>query len=171
MNADEDVAGSLNFSWLVEGEIAGCAGPAFHEELDYLKAQGIEALVRLAHPDDPDGVGVTSQEVEQAGLDDCPEPVRDWTAPRQNQIQPVLRFVFKALSEGKPVAVSCGAGCGRTGTILACYLVAQGRSADEAIEHLIDVRPRSKEILRVPGQKDAVVEFERRLKRGQVDLC
>ncbi|MHC4885453.1 MAG: phosphatase domain-containing protein, partial [Planctomycetota bacterium] len=37
----------------------------------------------------------------------------------------------------------CGTGIGRTGTMLACYLVAQGRSADAAIRELRRSRPGS----------------------------
>jgi atypical dual specificity phosphatase len=56
----------------------------------------------------------------------------------------------------------CGAGMGRTGTILACYLVSLGIPAEDAIRQLIEKRPCSREILNVPGQREAVFEFERR---------
>ena len=64
-----------------------------------------------------------------------------------------------AIEGGNPVAISCMAGYGRSGTLLACYLVFRGRSDSEAIRHLIFKRPCSAEMLRVPGQKEAVGEF------------
>ena len=160
-------ASELNFSWVVEGEIAGCRGPHSDSDLSTLVALGIRALVRLA---DTEEATVTTQRVRGAGLEDCHEPVPDWTAPKQEQIHRVLSFVADALDSGDPVAVSCGAGYGRTGTILACYLVSEGRGADDAIQHLISVRPVSEEILRIAGQKEAVFEFERRFKSGEVTL-
>ncbi len=94
----------------------------------------------------------------------------DWTAPSQKQIGRVLSFVARALADGKAVAVSCGAGYGRTGTILACYLVSKGIPAEAALEKLIAARPCSREVLQVPGQKRAVLEFGERLQgsRGAV---
>ena len=57
------------------------------------------------------------------------------------------RFVHNAIAKGRPVAVSCGAGCGRTGTVLACYLVSAGYSAEEAIQQLLALRPCAREII------------------------
>ena len=69
--------------------------------------------------------------------------------------------------KGNAVAVSCGAGCGRTGTILACYLISSGYSADAALELLLSRRPCSSEILRSAKQKHAIYEFQARLKSSE----
>jgi atypical dual specificity phosphatase len=123
--------GAMNFAWLEEGTIAGCRGPRSKIDLSMLQSLGIRALVRLA---DVDEAGVTPEQVRNAGLEDCHEPVADFEAPTQDQIDRVLVFAERALSRDQPVAMSCGAGYGRTGTLLACYLVKRGASADEAIE-------------------------------------
>jgi atypical dual specificity phosphatase len=149
----------MNFSWLEESAVAGCRGPRTAADLMFLASVGIRALVRLAHEDE---TGITAADVQQHEIDDCYEPVKDWTAPSQEQIDRVVYFVNQAVANGKAVAVSCGAGYGRTGTILGCYLVSKGLSADEALRGLIEARPCSREVLRVPGQKEAVVEFHRR---------
>jgi atypical dual specificity phosphatase len=151
---------ALNFSWLEEGLVAGCRGPRTDEDLALLGSLGVEALVRLAAEAE---TGLTSADVERNAIRDCYEPVPDRTAPSQTQVDRVIRFVNDAVANGEGVAVSCGAGYGRTGTILGCYLVSQGLSAEAAIEKLISIRPCSREILRVPGQKDAVFEFHRRV--------
>ena len=129
---------------------------------------GIRGLVRLAHKEE---TSITEHDVEQSGLQDCYEPVSDFTPPNQGQIDRVVGFITRAIGEGKPVAVSCGAGYGRTGTMLACYLVSLGHTAEEAIEQLLSKRPVSQEILRVPGQKEAVEEFRRRLECGALGSC
>ena len=158
-----DYSVAMNFSWIEEDRIAGCRGPRSDKDLAFLTSSGIGALVRLAHEEE---TGIAKADVEAHGLEDCYEPVPDWNPPTQTQIMGVLEFVYGAIARGKAVAVSCGAGCGRTGTVLACYLIASGRTAEDAIQHLLSVRPCSREILTVPGQRCAVLEFGRRREQG-----
>lgn len=163
MKTGYDPAIAMNFAWFEDGRVAACRGPRTERELSFLVSTGIRALVRLAHEEE---TGISSAEVLAGGLVDCYEPVKDWTAPSQHQIDRVISFMNDSLESGKPVAVSCGAGYGRTGTILACYLVSHGNSAEAAIQQLIEKRPCSREILSVPGQRDAIYEFQRRKDLG-----
>ena len=50
-------------------------------------------------------------------------PVKDFTAPSTEQLRQGVAAIERAGAEGKRVAVHCGGGLGRTGTLLACYLV------------------------------------------------
>ena len=163
MNAPISDSTAMNFSWLEQDRIAGCRGPRTDAELRFLGSV-VRALVRLAPEDES---GILRSDVKRHGLADCYEPMDDWTAPSQKQIGRVLTFVARALADGKAVAVSCGAGYGRTGTVLACYLVSKGIPAEAALEKLIAVRPCSREVLQVPGQKQAVLEFGERLQRSR----
>lgn len=158
---------SMKFGWIEDGRLAGCRGPRSDQELDFLASIGIRALVRLAYEAETD---IAGHDVEANGIEDCYEPVKDWTAPRQEQIDRVIRFIRGAFDQAKPVAVSCGWGKGRTGTILACHFVSLGQTADQAIDQLISIRPISKEILSVPGQKEAIIEFARRLQSGETSI-
>jgi atypical dual specificity phosphatase len=155
MNDKSEFAKMMNFSWIEDG-VAGCRGPSPYELHD-LHALGVDALVRVN-----DKSMVTAAQVEAAGMADHFESVEDWTAPTQEQIDRVIRFMKSQLLAGRSVAVSCGAGRGRTGTILACFLADRGRSPKEAIEHLISVRPGSSEIRGVEGQLAAIELFARR---------
>ena len=61
------------------------------------------------------------------------------------------------------VAVHCGAGLGRTGTVVAAYFVTRGLGPREAIVKVRDLRPGSIETVE---QERAVEAFARRLKTG-----
>ena len=143
----------LNFSWVVDGKLAGHQAPSSEQDLTWLKQQGILALVRMA---EENRSRVNSPQVELIGLLDCHEPVRDFTAPKQWQIKRMIAFITKAISEGRPVGVSCGAGLGRTGTILACYLVANGLSTEAAIKEVRSKRPGS---IETGEQENAIRTF------------
>ena len=134
----------LNFSWLVDGQLAGHQAPSSEQDLAWLKVQGVLALVRMAEMHKS---RLNSHQIEQFGIWDCHEPVPDLTAPKPAQINRMVQFITKSLSEGRPVGVSCGAGLGRTGTILACYLVNQGFTPEAAIKEVRANRPGSIETL------------------------
>jgi atypical dual specificity phosphatase len=59
------------------------------------------------------------------------------------------------------VAVHCAAGLGRTGTVLAAYLVARGEEPRAALARVRDLRPGSVE---TADQERAVEAYARRLR-------
>jgi atypical dual specificity phosphatase len=130
----------MNFGWLIDGQVAGCRGPTSDEDLHFLSNSGVRALVRLA---ESSKARVTKQDVVAAGMQDCHQPVQDFHPPTLRQLDKILRFISGMIRRGKPVALSCGAGYGRTGTVLACWLIGNGKSADEALRCLTSVRPGS----------------------------
>jgi len=72
-----------------------------------------------------------------------------------------LPSALRARAAGKRVAVHCHAGLGRTGTLLACYLVQQGMTPAEAIARVREARPGSVE---TREQEAAVTAYAERLR-------
>ena len=143
-----------NFSWLIEDEIAGMAKPASSVyDFEFLKEKGLEAIVSLTE------YPLSEMLIEEFGFTVKHIPVRDFQAPTLEQIEDFVAFAKNARSEGKKLVVHCDAGIGRTGTILACYLVSKGRNATDAIEEVRTKRPGSIETIE---QEEIVLKFERK---------
>ncbi|MBS1258453.1 MAG: hypothetical protein MAG551_01512 [Candidatus Scalindua arabica] len=141
-----------NFSWLIEGEIAGMAKPASSVyDFEFLKENGFEAIVSLTE------FPLDESLIEEFGFSIKHIPVRDFEAPTLEQIKNFIAFAEKARSEGKKLVVHCDAGIGRTGTVLACYLVSKGYNAAKAIEEVRVKRPGSVETIE---QEALVMKYE-----------
>ncbi len=147
-----------HFSWLVEQKLAAMSYPESKDAFLLLWKLGIRAMINLAEEplpgEIPRKVGILTEHI----------PVVDFTAPTLQQVEQAIAMIYFCLDKEMPVAVHCIAGLGRTGTILACYLVGQGISAEEAITTIRQWRPGSIEI----SEQEAVIYEYERLLRAQV---
>jgi atypical dual specificity phosphatase len=124
-------------SWLEAERVLACRYPRREDALLWLSRQGISVLVNLhERPHNPSSISRHS-------LAEVHLPVRDFTPPSPEQLDHGVEAIAGALAEGKRVAVHCRAGLGRTGTLLACYLVYTGLSPEEAINRVREARPGS----------------------------
>lgn len=139
-----------NFGWLEAGRVAGVAR-ILDGDLPYLKAHGISAVLTLTETPPPEALTAGGMVVRH-------EPVPDFAAPGVETLSRCVDFIRANLDAGRPVAVHCWAGYGRTGTVLAAWLVATGVSPDEAIARVREARPGS---IETGGQEDAVRAYAR----------
>ena len=140
----------MNFGWVLEDELAGSEGPASLDDLYFLYGQGVRAVIRMEERT------IAADTGNKVDLVDMYEPVPDFTPPELEQIQRMIAFIDRQNEEGKPVVVSCYAGIGRTGTVLACYLVHRGYEPTEAINRVRELRRGS---VQTPEQEAAVRRY------------
>jgi atypical dual specificity phosphatase len=147
-----------SFTWIDGERLGAMARPTGPEELAWLRAQGIQLLISLTEEPPP------RNWVEDAGLLLFHMPVEDMSAPTQEQLEKSVKAIERAHAQSMGVAVHCGAGLGRTGVIVAAFLVGQGVSARDAILKVRRIRPGA---IETEDQAQAVFEFQRRRSGGE----
>ena len=149
-----------NLSFVIEGKLAGSAHPGrwmdLEQDLAGLRRLGVAAIVSLT------GNPLPADMLDAQGIEGHHIPISDFTPPTLDQIRDFTAFVQNRISrDAGAVLVHCQAGIGRTGTMLATYLVTTGMSAAEAIREIRRLRPGSIETI---SQEDAVRMWERALR-------
>jgi atypical dual specificity phosphatase len=146
---------TVDFDWIVERKVAAMAMP-WPEDVAELRRRAVTAVLSLA-------LGAP-REIADAGLTHLVVPIRDFHPPTPAQLDEAVEFVEKAVVAGGACAVHCGAGLGRTGTVVAAWLVRRGHSAESAIAEVRRRRPGSVE---TREQEAAVSEYATTRKRSQ----
>ena len=144
-----------NFSWLIKNKLAGSAIPTSIKEIDWVIEQGVKSIVTIREePLDDDWIkNVNYLHVMS----------NDMGIPEFDDLTNAVDFIHQRLNDKEPVMVHCLAGLGRTGTILASYLVKyENMSADEAIEKVREIRPGS---IQSYPQEEMIFRFEKSLNR------
>jgi atypical dual specificity phosphatase len=142
------------FDWLIPERLGACVNPSVGQQAAHMLSVGRITLLVNMHekPDEP-------ELLEGLRAESLHLPVPGSCAPTQEQLDEGVLAICQALERGERVAVHCGAGLGRAGTLLAAYLVSQGTSSEEAMLRVRRARPGSIETLE---QEQAVHDFARR---------
>ena len=142
-----------NFSWLIENKLAGSAIPTSNDEVQWVIEQGVKSIVTVREePLDNDWVkNVNYLHVHS----------NDMGVPEFDDLVSAVDFIHNRITNNEPVMVHCLAGLGRTGTLLACYLVIyQKMLADDAIQKVREERPGS---IQSYPQEEMIFQFEKSL--------
>lgn len=133
-------AGPRGFLWLKRNQLAGTPKPGVFFEKEYdlkaLQRVGVTTLITLLE----DHLDETL--LEPFGLKSIWEPIKDMHAPTIEQGKRICDLIEHLIADHEVVAVHCLAGMGRTGTILAAYLIWEGQSALDALETVRSIEPR-----------------------------
>lgn len=142
-----------NFSWLIENELAGMARPSsFVKDFEFLKDEGLDAIVSFTED------SLQKSLLEEFGFEYLHVPIADFSIPSFEQINEFITFANNLIKSQKKLVVHCASGIGRTGTMLAIYLVNKGYTAEDAIDEVRKKRPGS---IETTGQENMIFEYEK----------
>lgn len=128
--------GDLN--WIVPGKILALAGPTqlnwpLSKFITYARKHSIGSMVRLNRPH------YDAEELTRDGdIEHLEMFMHDGTNPTTQNIRDFIRLVERINSDGKAVAVHCRAGLGRTGTMIAAYLLFQFARDSQSTSHPLE---------------------------------
>jgi|tagenome__1003787_1003787.scaffolds.fasta_scaffold20768617_2 atypical dual specificity phosphatase len=160
-----------NFNWIIERKLAGSGVPMSKKEARWLiSTQGIRTIVTIkekplsqewlnynngANTDDSD-----------TKIDYLHISVQDYGAPSLKELDYVVNYISQQIDRTSPVMVHCSGGKGRTGTILAAYLIKKenGMTADKAISRLSRIRGES---IQSKDQEKILFDYEKYVKGMQ----
>jgi atypical dual specificity phosphatase len=149
-----------NFSWVIEKRLAGSGMPVNLPQLLWVAKNGIRSVITVRERPLPTSwLANTGQELEYLHL-----KVDDFCAPTLESLRSTVQYIDQEISEEKPVLVHCAAGKGRTGTILAAYLMKKdpNLSSVDAIKKIRVLRPGS---VQSEEQISSLQSFERHLRK------
>lgn len=130
-----DSRGPRGFCWVVPGVLAGCPQPGVVAPIDYdlmlLDRAGITHLITLTETD------LDQDALKRHSLSNVHLPIFDRRAPSTSQMHMLLVRMQRLIDGGGVLAIHCKAGLGRTGLVLAAWLVRDGGlGAQTAIDRL-----------------------------------
>ena len=143
------------FSWVIENILAGSALPQSIGAVQWLTEQGIKSIVTIREEPLADNWIKDMNYLHVMS--------NDMGVPEFNDLTHAVDFIHRRITNNEPVLVHCLAGLGRTGVVLACYLVKyKNVTADEATQKVREERPGS---IQSYPQEEIIFRFEKSLGR------
>lgn len=153
---------TLEHDWLIKGRLAGGGHPGrLGDAASYLQALsllGFNAILSLT----PDALDKNL--LAELGYNSLHLPISEMSPPTFEQADRAVEFIAGCLRDGLQVYVHCYAGYGRTGAVLAAYLVSTGVGPFAAIARVRRARPGS---IESPEQERFVLDYARRLSKSR----
>jgi atypical dual specificity phosphatase len=127
------------FGWVIEGRLAASGRLMTPSQLAWAASHGIKSVVTIREvPLESawftSGCGIVYRHIK----------VKDHSAPPVKELNELITYIDSEITKGRPVIVHCNGGSGRTGTVLAAYLMKKEVLTTElAVRKLKEIRGRT----------------------------
>jgi len=134
-----------NFSWVIDGKLAGSGLPMTYSQFYWLIKHGIKTIITVREVPLPSNwFNESLDNTDRSNINYLHLRVEDFGAPSIEEIVSTVDYIQHKIDNRMPVMVHCAAGKGRTGTILAAYVLKkENLTAYQAIKKIRDLRPGS----------------------------
>lgn len=150
--------GPRGFRWIVPGKVATTPLPGavidINHDLAALRVVGVTMLITLTRNDLP------QEALHKHGLRNLHLSIYDREPPTIAQLKMLTRRMSDMIQKGEVLAVHCRAGIGRTGTVIAGWLIKEGLTAEAALQR---IRVIDKQYVQTAEQEQFLHDFEAHL--------
>jgi len=159
----------INFSWIIKDKLAGSGMLMTYSQFIWVLAHGVRAIVTVREVPLPADwlsnlYNTSNNYTTLTHIDILHMRVEDYGAPSLKELDNTIDYIKGHIDKKNPVMVHCAAGKGRTGTVLAAYLLKEQKNlhACEAISNIRKLRPGS---VQSETQRKCVEAYEHYLNR------
>jgi len=156
---------------LLAGEYPGHHNDAqaTRKKLELLAAAGIGTIIDLT--DSNDRLAPYHEHLpaiagpRNAAMRRLSHPIPDVSVTTPERYDQIVSDIARSLADGQKVYIHCWGGVGRTGTVVGCWHVYRGLSADEALGEITAARSGTRKAHRAAPETDRQIEMIREMER------